>query len=386
VSAPAFFAEAEGFRLSGTWTLAALTAGKPRAFARLRKTLREAGQRRAGWHLAGVEKLDSAAALLLWQSWGRRWPEELEATPAQREALQRAAALAEEMSAPSPVTQADATAGEDSLLKQIVLAPVLHLGRPTLILLHNLRGVVELFGRLVLDSFFLFRHPQYLPLKEFSANLCKVGAQALPVLALMGFLIGVTISYLSALQLKLYGADLFIVNILGLSIIRELGPVLAAVLVAGRSGSAMTAQIGVMRVTEEIDALATFGVSRTIRVVLPKVAALTLATPLLVLWVSAAAIVGGALAARLQLDISFLYFFSMLPRSVPIANLWIALAKGMVFGFLIALLACQLGLHVRPNTESLSRRTTASVVTAITLVILADALFAILTRDIGISG
>jgi phospholipid/cholesterol/gamma-HCH transport system permease protein len=376
--------EAETIRLSGVWTLAALTAGKPRALARLRKALLEAGRSRAGWHLAGVEKLDSAAALLLWQSWGRRWPEKLEATPAQHEALQRAAALTEESSRAAAAAQAEA-AGEGNPLLRFALAFVLRLGQPLLIILHNLRGVVELFGQLVLDGFFLFRHPRELPFKEFSANLYKVGAQALPVLALMGFLIGVTISYLSALQLKLYGADLFIVNILGLSIIRELGPVLAAILVAGRSGSAMTAQIGVMRVTEEIDALATFGVSRTIRVVLPKVAALTLATPLLVLWVSAAAILGGALAARLQLELSFVYFFSMLPKSVPIANLWIALAKGMVFGFMIALLACQLGLHVRPNTESLSRRTTASVVTAITLVILADALFAILTRDIGIS-
>jgi phospholipid/cholesterol/gamma-HCH transport system permease protein len=225
-----------------------------------------------------------------------------------------------------------------------------------------------------------------MPWKEFSATIYKAGARALPVLALMGFLIGVTISYLSALQLKMYGADLFIINLLGLGIIRELGPVLVAVLVAGRSGSAMTAQIGVMRVTEEIDALATLGISRTIRVVLPKVAALTLVMPLLVVWTSVAALLGGALAAWSQLDLSVIYFFSMLPKVVPIANLWIGLVKGMVFGFLIALLACQFGLHVRPNTESLSARTTASVVTAITLVIIVDALFAVFTRSIGLPG
>jgi len=156
------------------------------------------------------------------------------------------------------------------------------------------------------------------------------------------------------------------------------------VLVAGRSGSAMTAQIGVMRVTEEIDALAALGVSGTVRVVFPKVAALLVAMPLLVVWVSMAALLGGALAAYWELDLSLLYFFQPLPNVVPIANLWICLGKGVVFGFLIALLACWFGLNVRPNTESLSRHTTASVVTAITLVILADAVFAILTRGVGL--
>ncbi|GHU11626.1 hypothetical protein FACS1894185_5170 [Betaproteobacteria bacterium] len=197
-------------------------------------------------------------------------------------------------------------------------------------------------------------------------------------------MIGVTISYLSALQLKAYGADLFIVNILGIGVVRELGPVLVAVLVAGRSGSAMTAQIGVMRVTEEIDALATMGVSDTLRVVLPKVAALVLVMPLLVVWSSASALLGGALSAWWQLDLSWLYFFAALPDAVPVANLWIGIGKGAVFGALISLLACHFGLHVRPNTESLSRRTTASVVTAITLVIIADAIFAVLTRNVGI--
>jgi phospholipid/cholesterol/gamma-HCH transport system permease protein len=265
-----------------------------------------------------------------------------------------------------------------------LLAPVKHLGVFVLGVLKNGLGLIELLGRLVLALGFLCRHPRGIPWKEFSANIYKSGVEALPVSALVGFLIGVTISYLSALQLKAYGADLFIVNILGIGIVRELGPVLVAVLVAGRSGSAMTAQIGVMRVTEEIDALATMGVSDTLRVVLPKVAALVLVMPLLVVWSSASALLGGALAAWWQLDFSLLYFFAALPEAVPAANLWIGIGKGAVFGGLISLLACHFGLHVRPNTESLSRRTTASVVTAITLVIIADAIFAVLTRNVGI--
>jgi phospholipid/cholesterol/gamma-HCH transport system permease protein len=186
------------------------------------------------------------------------------------------------------------------------------------------------------------------------------------------------------LQLKSFGADIFIVNILGISIVRELGPVLVAVLVAGRSGSAMTAQIGVMRVTEEIDALSTMGISRTIRVVLPKIIGLTVAMPLIVLWASAVALLGGMLAAMLQLDLSFSYFIESLPRALPVANLFIGLGKGLVFGFVISLVACYFGLHVKPNTESLSSNTTSAVVTAITTVILADAVFAIFTRHIGV--
>jgi phospholipid/cholesterol/gamma-HCH transport system permease protein len=223
-----------------------------------------------------------------------------------------------------------------------------------------------------------------MPWKETAANIYKAGALALPVTGLVGFLIGVTLSYLSALQLRSVGADLFIVNILGISIIRELGPVLVAVLVAGRSGSAMTAQIGVMRVTEEIDALTAMGISRSIRVVLPKLLALTVVMPMLVLWASAIALIGGMLSAMLQLDISLAYFVENLQRAVPVANLVIGLTKGFVFGFIIAWVACHFGLRVKPNTESLSANTTTSVVTAITLVILADAVFAINTRDMGI--
>jgi phospholipid/cholesterol/gamma-HCH transport system permease protein len=372
LSAPTLARVDGDIHLSGEWTLVAFMDG-----ARLdavRAGLKEGGIH-ARWDLSGVERMDSAAAVLLWQTWGYRWPGALTVSPAIRASLERVAILEEPLPPP-------AHPGIPSRL----LGGVARIGAVWLVILRHLLGLVELHGRLLLDLGFLLRHPRETPWKELSANIYKAGFQALPVLALMGFLIGITISYLSALQLKMYGADIFIVNVLGISIIRELGPVLVAILVAGRSGSAMTAQIGVMRVTEEIDALATLGISRTIRVVLPKVLALTFVMPLLVIWSSATALLGGALAAWSQLDLSPIYFFESLPRVVPITNLWIGLAKGMVFGFLIALLACRFGLHVRPNTESLSAHTTASVVSAITLVIIMDALFAVLTRNIGMPG
>jgi len=349
--------------LSGQWTLAAMLPH----LAELQADLEALKQTSRQWDLSALSRLDSAAAVLLWRVWQHAWPPGLEILPLHRQVIERVAVLPDEIEAPEPRSFRLIEVLGSLLLKAAV----------------NLRGMLTLFGQLLLDLAYLFRHPDDVPWREFTANIYKAGAQALPVTALVGFLIGVTISYLSALQLKGFGADLFIVNILGISIIRELGPVLVAVLVAGRSGSAMTAQIGVMRVTEEIDALSTMGISRTLRIVLPKILGLTAAMPLLVLWTSFVALFGGMLAALLQLDLSLYYFFENLPRAVPMANLLIGLGKGVLFGFVIALVACHFGLRVKPNTESLSANTTSAVVTAITAVILVDAVFAVLTRQIG---
>ncbi len=324
----------------------------------------------AGWSLAGVTRLDSFGALLLWRCWGRRRPPQLDLPAALAPVLARAEAL-----------PADAPPVEPGYR---FLDGTAQLGRGVHAIAHHVLGFVILVGHIVISLGGLLRGHERWPLREISANFYKVGVRAMPVTALVGFLIGVVMSYLSALQLRAFGADVFIVNILGLGIIRELGPVLVSVLVAGRSGSAMTAQLGVMRVTEEIDAITAMGISRHVRLVLPKVVALTLAMPLLTLWGSAVAIFGGMVSANLQLDLSFDFFLNALPRAVPAANLVIGLSKGAVFGLLIALVACYFGLRVRPNTESLSANTTASVVASITVVILVDAVFAIATRSFGL--
>ncbi len=350
--------------LSGAWTLAEMLP----ILAELQDGLTAATDGQRQWDLSSLSRLDSAAAVLLWRAWQGKWPAAVDIGDMHRRIVERVAELPQEMPSP-PVARVH--------LPEFI-------GHYLFKAAANLRGMVALFGQLILDGFFLLGHPRDIPWREFTANVYKAGALALPVTALVGFLIGVTISYLSALQLKSFGADLFIVNILGISIIRELGPVLVAVLVAGRSGSAMTAQIGVMRVTEEIDALSTMGISRSIRVVLPKVAGLTVAMPLLVLWTSAVAMFGGMLAALLQLDLSLVYFLENLPRVVPVSNLYIGLGKGFVFGFVIALVACHFGLRVKPNTESLSANTTSAVVTSITTVILVDAIFAVFTRQVGV--
>lgn len=347
----------------GEWTLARLGPRVKEIRAQLARTAPD-----GRWDLRGISALDSAGALLLWQSWGRQLPP-MDATPSQQELFERIAALP-----PGAPPQA----------RRVLTDPLVAVGTRALGFRRQLLDFVALLGGLALDAAHMLRHPPDLPLHETSANVFKAGVTAMPVTALVGFLIGVVLSYLSALQLRIYGADTLIVDILGIGILRELGPVLVSVLIAGRSGSAMTAQLGTMRVTEEIDALTVMGVSRTVRLVWPKVAGLALAMPLLVLWTSSMALLGGAVAAQVQLDMSPAFFFAQLPRAVPLANLYIGLAKGLVFGVVVALVACHFGLRVKPNTESLSANTTSSVVTAITTVILFDAVFAIATRNIGV--
>jgi phospholipid/cholesterol/gamma-HCH transport system permease protein len=225
-----------------------------------------------------LEAIDSAGAMLLWRAWGRSLPVQLEIKPEHWRVFERIQTADHE---PRPAVVPVSPLQGCDRGRQFATIGV---GR-------HLADFVGLIGQFALNLVHVIRFPADLPKREISANLYKSGVRAMPVTALVGFLIGVVLSYLSALQLKQFGADIFIVNIIGLGIVRELGPVLVAILVAGRSGSAMTAQLGVMRVTEEIDALATMGVARGLRLIFPKVVALTIAMPLLTLWATAIALV-----------------------------------------------------------------------------------------------
>ncbi|MFA9441744.1 MlaE family ABC transporter permease [Uliginosibacterium sp. sgz301328] len=355
---------AERYVLSGDWSLAALR----RRLVPIRHRLEEARGAQV-WDLTDITRLDSFGALLLWRTWGLAEPEAAVIPDRLRDAFDRIRAAAA-----LPIEKP----------RRDWLAPLARIGRAVIGAFDHAVGVVELLGRVSIELAMLLRNPSQIPWLEISAALYKTGVRAMPISALLGFLIGVVLCYLSALQLQNFGADAFIVNILGIGIIRELGPMLVSVLVAGRSGSAITAQLGVMRVTEEIDALATMGISRYQRLVLPKVLALAFAMPLLVLWTSAAGLIGGMVVADLQMNLDYRYFITTLPRVVQVANVWIGLGKGVIFGVTIAIIACHYGLRVKPNTESLSSNTTAAVVAAITAVIVLDALLAIATRSIGV--
>lgn len=321
------------------------------------------------WNLKEVEQLDTAGAAVLLAGWGGKVDANILLTAEQARTFE----LLRNLAAEKPGKH-----------ERDWLSPIIGWGNFVLNFITHLKDFANLLGSLLLEILYVFRHPKEFPFREFCANIYKSGVTALPISALLGLMIGVAMGYLMSKQLRAFGADIFIVNILGLGIIRELGPILMAVLVAGRSGSAMTAQIGVMRVTEEIDALTTMGISRILRVILPKVLGLTFVAPFLVLWTSSWALIGGSISANVELGISFRFFFEYLPTVVQSVNLTLSLSKGLLFGFMVTLIACHFGLRIKPNTESLSASTTSSVVTAITAVILIDAMFAILTRGVGI--
>ena len=350
----------------GQWTAARLTT--PRIWRTAAQALASAPAH-AAWDLRGAQALDHIGALTLWAHWGRQWPAQLQAHADQRALLERVAAFPPQ-----------ALPGRRTTLAGRVDA----LGLAVVTALGQVRDFVTLLGQLLLDALRLLAAPRKGPWRDFSGHLYRIGAQALPITALVGFLIGVVLAYLMSQMLRQFGAETYIVNIMGLALIRELGPLLGAVLVAGRSGSAITAQIGVMRVTEELDAMRVMGIAAGFRLVLPRVMALAIAMPLVAVWTTLAALVGGMVAADLTLDITPSYFIEAMPKVVQVANLWLACGKSMVFGVCIALIGCHYGLRVKPNTESLGQGTTASVVASITAVILIDALFAVLFKSVGI--
>lgn len=354
----------------GEWTAAQLANAK--RWRDLQASLKQhAGDQSAAtaWSLEGLQALDHIGAQLLWKRWGQAWPAQTHATEAQRALLERVARF---------------TLPHQPAPTRTLWQRYLALGDGVLALLAHLHSFIGLLGQLLLDTLRLLRAPTRAPWRDISGHLFHFGATALPITALVGFLIGVVLAYLSAQQLRQFGADAFIVDLLGVSLVRELGPMLAAILVAGRSGSAITAQIGVMRVTEEIDAMRVMGISPGFRLVMPRALALAVAMPLISLWTTVVALLGGMVAADIALGISPTFFIQALPGAVDLANLWLAVGKTAVFGLLIALIACHFGLRVEPNTESLGKGTTAAVVTSITVVILVDALFAIAFQDVGV--
>lgn len=320
------------------------------------------------WDLTGIESLDHIGAQMFWNTWNKQRPKRLKLDPRQEDLFKRIEE-ASHIKLPRRKT---------SPFQWVIV-----LGAGILGFLEHLRSFIGLIGVVIQDLGRFARRPRTGPWREISANIYHSGFQALGITAIVGFLIGIVLSYLSSQQLRMFGGDAYLVNILGMAVIRELGPLLAAILVAGRSGSSITAQLGVMRVTEELDAMLVMGVSHGYRLIMPKVVALAISMPLLVVWTDAMALLGGMVSAKIEMGMSFRYFLQKLPDAVPFVNYTIGLLKGATFGVLIALIACHYGLRIKPNTESLGRGTTTSVVTAITVVILADAVYAIIFSGTG---
>ncbi len=219
--------------------------------------------------------------------------------------------------------------------------------------------------------------PHRLRWRPILHNLQTSGVEAMPITGLLSFLMGVVIAYQGADQLQRFGANIFIVDLVGLAMLRELSPLLTAIIIAGRSGSAYAAQIGTMKITEEIDALRTVGVGPHELLVLPKMLALIIALPLLTVFADVAGIFGGMVMASSRLDVSFDVFLNRLGDAVSLSSFLVGIVKAPVFAAIIALTGCYQGFQVSDSTDSVGRQTTVSVVQSIFVVILTDALFSI---------
>jgi phospholipid/cholesterol/gamma-HCH transport system permease protein len=208
-------------------------------------------------------------------------------------------------------------------------------------------------------------------------NIRTAGFDALPIVGLLSFLLGIVVAYQAATQLRRYGADIFVADLVGLSVLREFAPLMTAIIVAGRSGSAYAAQIGTMSVTEEIDAMRTIGISPIEMLVLPKVIALVIALPLLTLFADIAGVFGGMIMARAQLGMGFDSFVDRVTGAVSVTSYLLGIGKAPVFAAIIAIVGCFQGFLTKGGADSVGRQTTRSVVQSIFLVIVADALFSI---------
>ncbi len=242
----------------------------------------------------------------------------------------------------------------------------------------GIRNVIGFFGRLVSVVGEAFARPRALRGASLTRHLYETGVTAIPIVALIAFLISVIVAYLGAQQLARFGADIFVVDLVTISVLREMGVLLTAIIVAGRSGSAFAAEIGVMQLNEETDALRAMGMNPFELLVLPRVLALVISMPLLTILADGMGLAGGGLLSALQLDIPWPQFANRLRDALAPTTFWSGLIKAPIFALLIGMVGTYRGMQVRDSARELGRLTTTAVVESIFLVILADALFAIL--------
>jgi phospholipid/cholesterol/gamma-HCH transport system permease protein len=258
------------------------------------------------------------------------------------------------------------------------------IGQATLALFAAVHGVLDFFGHLLSAAFLALKHPRSLNLRDVALTMERSGADAVPIVLLINFLIGFVMAYQSALQLKQFGANIFVADLVGLAMVRELGPLMTGIIVAGRSGAAFAAELGTMKVSEEIDALRTLGLVPLNYLVLPRVVGLALVGPILTLLADAIGVAGGVLVGVTQLDVTPSAFVAELRQVMEPWDIFSGLLKSVVFSGAIAVIACQQGLATTGGAEGVGRRTTAAVVSILFALILLDAVFTILFGALGL--
>ena len=247
-----------------------------------------------------------------------------------------------------------------------------------------LYGLLNFFGATLLGFWNVFKRPtQRFRVNAVVQRFDLVGVRALGIIGLMSFLIGIVIGQQGAVQLRQFGAEIYTINLIGRITVRELGTLMTAIMVAGRSGSAFAAQLGTMKLTEEIDAMRTIGVSPIEALVIPRMFASVIMMPLLSFYAMIMTILGGGIYVWIALEIPPLTFVQRLQEVTPLTDLWVGLIKAPVFGFVIALVGCYQGMLVEGDAEQVGLKTTAAVVQAIFLVIVIDAIFAVFFSEVG---
>ncbi|NNM59124.1 MAG: ABC transporter permease [Legionellales bacterium] len=243
---------------------------------------------------------------------------------------------------------------------------------------------VSFLGEVTVNTWVWIKNPSRIRWTAIFHGIDSTGYQAMGIVALLSFLIGVVLCYQMGVQLQTYGASIYVVDLLGISILREFGPLITAIIVAGRTGSAFAAQIGTMKLNQEIDALNTMGLSSTELLILPKIAALTVALPLLSVLSMIAGVFGGMVMAKLLFSIAYADFISRFGSVIAVKMIILGIIKTPIFAILIATVGCFQGLQVSQSAESVGQRTTVSVVQAIFMIIVADAFFSILYSKLGL--
>jgi phospholipid/cholesterol/gamma-HCH transport system permease protein len=259
---------------------------------------------------------------------------------------------------------------------------IVNVGENAVSIWHKTYDYLAFMGDLSVKMLYMFFKPGSIRWKDLPFYFTRSGVDALFIVLLIVFLIGVITGYQGALQLQRFGADIFIADLIGISITRELAPLMTAILVAGRSGSAFAAEIGTMKVSEEIDALNSLGFDHMTFLVVPRVIAVMLAMPLLTILADVAGIAGGLLTAVTTLDITIVGYINQLDRALTYGHVFSGLIKSVVFGFLVASVGCFSGMQVRGGAESVGKFTTTAVVSGVLLIIISDAIFTFLFQAI----
>ncbi len=259
-----------------------------------------------------------------------------------------------------------------------------HLGAATIRAWRATIELISFIGQIWVVLIRCLTRPKTLRIASISRHILETGIHAIPIVALIAFLISIVLAYQGVFQMRPYGAEHFTANLIAVSVLREMGVLLTAIMVAGRSGSAFTAEIGVMKVNEEVDALRVIGLSPFELLVVPRVLALMITLPLLTFIANIMGLAGGALVCHFLIDMNLQQYIERISDAASFSDLFVGLIKAPVFAFLIAVVGCMRGMDVSGSAESVGRLTTASVVQSVFLVLIADAIFSILFSHLGI--